>query len=259
MDVDIVNRTFHTDAKGRLHIRIEIDSGARWQIAAVDLAVADAGVDTSALRGLIGLEPGSPFLYGKILGDERAVLGYLNNMGYAHARVANRLTLDPLRRSASVVYDIHPGRRMYFGQIRIVDRRSGSSEKLQTRQALVRRHLTFAEGERYDPQALRVSRNNLAKTDLFRSVTLEVPAAAATDSLQPVEVVLQERKYIHLEGNGFLNNAEPGVSANLQHANWLGRGMRLGLDASLGRPLQGTTAYVTERDVMSTGADLTVS
>ena len=260
MDVDIVRRSFQLDGKGRLHIHLKIDSGPRWQVADVGLEVAGAELDTTALRKRSRVEPETPFLYGEVLTDERNLLAYLNNKGFAHARVRNRLDLDSDRRTARIVYEIDPGRRMYFGEVRVIDRRSGSAEGLQTRSQLVRRHLTFKKGQLFDPEELKRSRNNLARTDLFSSVTLGLPApASSSDSLQPVEVLLQERKYIHLEANAFLNNTEPGLSANLQHANWLGRGMRLGTDANLGRPLQGSTVYITERNILRSGADLTLS
>ena len=195
MDVDIVRRSFQLDGKGRLHIHLKIDSGPRWQVADVGLEVAGAELDTTALRKRSRVEPETPFLYGEVLTDERNLLAYLNNKGFAHARVRNRLDLDSDRRSARIVYESDPGRRMYFGEVSVIDRRSGSAEGLQTRSQLVRRHLTFKKGQLFDPEELKRSRNNLARTDLFSSVTLGLPApASSSDSLQPVEVLLQERK-----------------------------------------------------------------
>ena len=49
------------------------------------------------------------------------------------------------------------------------------------------------------------------------------------------------------------------MAANAQHSNWLGRGTRLGVDAYLGRPLQGGTVYISERDIFDSGLDLTLS
>ena len=260
MDVDIVRRSFQLDGEERLHIHLKIDSGPQWKVADVALEIAGAALDTTALRKIAKVETGTAFLYGEVLADERDLLAYLNNKGFAHARVQNQLELDSGRRTAKVVYEIDPGRRMYFGEVRVIDRRSLSTEGLRTRPQLVRLHLTFGKGQLFDPEELRRSRNNLARTDLFSSVMLGLPApAVGADSLQPVEVLLQEKKYIHLEANAFLNNTEPGLSANVQHANWLGRGMRLGMDASLGRPLQGSTVYITERNILRSGADLTLS
>jgi len=260
MSVNIARKSFALDRDGHLEIDLEIDSGALWHVEAVEMEVPPGAGDAGPLRDLLRVRPGEPFLYGDVLEDERQLLTVLNRQGYAHARVHNRLALDAERGRAAVVYEVDPGRRMYFGPIRLVPRGAvGGEASLHTRPGLIGRYLTFEEGQLYDPEQLRRSRNQLSRTGLFRSVALAAPEVTGGDSIQPVEVLLQERKFIHLEANAFLNNTQPGVSANVQHGNWMGRGMRLGLDASAGQPLQGATVYMTERDAMSTGADLTLS
>jgi len=263
MSVDIASQRFFLDEEEGLHIYLDIDSGRRWTVADVDLTLVDAAddpaFDTAALREVLKVRVGDAFLYGDVLDDERDLLAHLNGRGYAHARVQNRMELDADQSAARVAYEVAPGRRMYFGAIQIIGRSGASDGGFRTRTGLIERRLSFREGELYDPEELGRTRNDLARTGLFRSVILSLPDVADGDSLQPIEVVLQEKRYIHLEANAFLNNAEPGLAANVQHGNWLGRGTRLGLDAYLGRPLQGSTGYLTERDVLRSGVDLTVS
>lgn len=263
MSVAIAAQRFYLDEAEGLHIYLDIDSGRRWTVAEVELTLADsageANFDATPLREVLRVRTGGAFLYGDVLDDERGLLAHLNGRGYAHAQVQNRMELNADQSTARVVYEVAPGRRMYFGPIRITGRPSGDDGGLRTRRSLIERKLSFSEGELYDPEELWLTRNELARTGLFRSAILSLPPVAPGDSLQPIEVVLQEKKQIHLEASAFLNNAEPGLAANIQHRNWLGRGTRLGLDANLGRPLQGSTGYLTERDVFETGADLTVS
>jgi len=263
MSVSIAAQRFYLDQEEGLHIYLDIDSGRRWTVATVELtladSVADIGFDETALRAVLKVRTGGAFLYGDVLDDERGLLAHLNGRGYAYARVQNRVELNADQSTAQVVYEVAPGSCMYFGPIRITGRPSGADRGLRTRRSLIERKLSFSEGELYDPEELRRTRNELARTGLFRSVILSLPPVAPGDSRQPIEVMLQEKRHIHLEANAFLNNAEPGLAANVQHSNWLGRGTRLGLDANLGRPLQGSAGYLTERDVFGTRADLTVS
>ena len=99
------------------------------------------------------------------------------------------------------------------------------------------------------PKQLRLSRSNLLYTD---------PESAVAEK-QPVEVRLYEKKFIHMSSHFLLNNTEPRLNGKIQHNNLLGRGTRIGLDANLGQPVQGATVYATERGLLRTGADLTVS
>ena len=147
---------------------------------------------------------------------------------------------------------------MYFGAVEIVGR-AGADAEMKTDRSLVRDHLTFREGQRFNPAQLRSTRNNLAQTNLFRSVTVYMPKVASGDSVQPVQIQLQERKFIHLEADAFINNEQPGLSGNARHENWLGRGTRIGVDASLGRPIQGATFYLTEPTILDLPLDFTVA
>ena len=258
LDVDIARKEYLLDGKDRLHIRLWIESGRRWKIGEVglDLDEAHEALEGDLLRTLRS-RAGGFFQYKTVIEDERALLALLNNRGYAQAQVRNRTGLDAKNKLAGVTYDVAPGRRMYFGGISIRERTGGKS--LHTRSRLVRGLLTFRKGQLFDPHQLRLSRNNLSRTDLFRSVTLSTPAVAPGDSLQPIEISLQERKFINLEALGFFNNTEPGAETRLEHANWLGRGTRIGLRGYLGRPKQGAEFDITERNVFDSGADLTMT
>ena len=254
MDVDIMRRTFVLDAKGELHITLKIDSGDQWKVSVVDMQFAGTDSLLSAfLHSRLRVTSGDVFRYGEVVQDERNLLVWLNSEGFVHARVRNEVKLDSRRLLAAVSYSVTPGQRMYFGPVTI------DETDLQTRRSLLERQITFREGLLYDPELVRSTRNNLSRTGLFRSVTLATPAVDQGDSVQPVVLRLQERKFVHLRSRLFVNNTEPGVSGRVQHANFLGRGNRIGVDASLGQPLQGLTLFLTERNLLGSASDLTLS
>ena len=259
LDVEILKKRFWTDGRGRLHIRITIDSGTLWHLEEVDIRFAATAVDTADIRQRCRIASGQVFSYNDALAEERSLLAYLNSMGYPHARVTNHLELNADHKSASVVYDVDSGRRMYFGDVTIKNVDDGTADEMVTQPSLIMGKLTFRSRELYDPEQLRRSRNNLARTNLFRSVTISTPAPAEGDSLLPVILRLQERKFINLEALAFFYNSEPGLSSNIQHSNWLGRGTQIGLDGGLGRPLQGGKLFWTQPNIFQTSADLTLS
>jgi outer membrane protein assembly factor BamA len=256
-EAEITRKQLWVDQRNRLHLEIELDSGPLWRVGAV-LIDGGAPLGESELMGLLRVQPGDDLNYGRVLEDERSLLIYLNRQGYAQARVDNQWQDDPGTHTADVIYQVDPGSRMYFGDITIAD-----EEQLHTRVDLVKRYLTFARGDLYNPQELSQSRQQLSGTELFRSVFFSTPERASGDSLQPVHIRLQERKYISLGANAHVNitpdNMTPRVSASVVHNNWLGRGMKLGTDLSRGQPLQGGTLYMMERDILRSGADLVLS
>ncbi len=251
-DAEIARKRLYLDSRERLRIEIEIDSGALWTVRTVRIEGGDP-YTPDQLHAQMGLRPGDPLDYGKVLAGERRLQLFLNQHGYPHASVRNEwFGEDRTTHSAEVVYRVETGRKMYFGAVELEN-----LERLHTRKGLIERYLDFEQGDLYDPEKLSRSRDQLARTDLFRSVFLITPETG--DSLQPVQVRLQEKKYIVLGANAFINNTEPRLAGLVQHNNWLGRGAQLGLNVSWGQPIQGATAFFAERNLLRSGADLVLS
>ena len=253
-DAYIKSKKLVLDRKDRLQIYVTLASGPLWTVEQVQIK-GSYPFTATLLRNKIDLQSGAALNYAEVIVGESAIQAFLNSEGFAHAQVRNEIIDREGSLSSEVIYYVDPGRRVYFGASHIVD-----EEELLTRTSLVRRYLTFRPGEIYNPEKMAQSRGALARTGLFRAVALSTPDSSLDDSSQTVYIHLQERKYISVGGNVLFENAiDPRINGTIQHDNWLGRGARIGLNASWGKPIQGARVFVTERNVLRLDADLTLS
>lgn len=254
MDAQIVSRRFALDNSGHVHIYLRIASGQRWHVSNVEIVRLDSvPIDEGGMHRRLTIAPEGVFRYGLVLEDERKLLTSLNQSGHPQATVQNRVAFDRSRRTATVTFAVKAGPRMVFGSLLV------EPDTLKTRSSFIEGQLSFAEGDLYDPEHLRRSRSNLARTGLFRSVIFATPSQPEADSVQSVILRLEERPYLHVESRAYISTEDLGLTGNAEHRNFLGRGNRIGVDASLGRPLQGGTLYLTERNLLDSPADLTLS
>ena len=251
----ISRRRYQINSEGnKVRILIDIASGPLWHVNTLKINTQGSSMD-SVLLEQIDLNDGMPLNYEKILEGERVIQVYLNQAGYPHAQVRNEwLNEDSRSYSVDILYNVDVGRKMYFGSVKIKN-----MDSLHTKPSLITSYVRLKTGQLYDPQKLAIARNELAGTDLFRAVLIKTPLVAEGDSIQPVFVTVEERNYKLLSANLFLNSSqrsvEPRLIGSVEHRNWLGRGVGIGVHSSWGRPVQGMTVSFTNRDVLRTDID----
>lgn len=102
----------------RVAVRVEVDEGEPVLIREVDIAVATGDTELSEqlqrAHSLVVGEPFDEFLYDEA---KQALQKALGEGGYAHSVVEGRVRLDPANRTASIRYDVRPGRPARFGRV----------------------------------------------------------------------------------------------------------------------------------------------
>lgn len=151
------------------------------------------------------------------------------NDGYAHGQVL--LGYSILRESpyqATVQYDVYPGALAHFGDIRVEGTAEASPE-------LVRRMLTFEEGDRYDRSALLRSQRNLYGLQIFRHADIQASLEAEPDSVIPVTIRVVEGNMHQVRVGGGANNVEClNVEGQWTSRNFMGGGRHLTLRGRVG-------------------------
>jgi outer membrane protein assembly complex protein YaeT len=220
----VVDTVINRYRPGFVRIRIRIEEGEPVLVFSVRLEglpadlPAGAALDSLHLREALSTKPGRPLTRTGREADLNLIAGRLQDSGYAFAEVAAPVTRQARR--ADVTFRARAGPKCRFGQVRVEGNRKVSK-------GLIRRGLTFREGEAYRKRDLLNSRRQLYRSGVFRSVSLSLPDTAAQTSPVDVAVLVRERPPRSLKlGAGYDTEEQVRGLLAWRHRNFLGGGAR---------------------------------
>jgi len=220
-------------ATGPVEVTIEVEPGPQFTIGVV--ALVNAADDTSVLpeeidMSEIGIAAGDPARSDAILAAESRLARQMRGQGYPFAKVTGRrAVVDFETRTMDVTYLLEFGPRAQFGAIEI--------EGLeQVDRDLVTALATFAEGDRYSPDALTDYRAALSELGVFGSVRVRTAESLDADGRLPVTIAVTERKRRFIGfGADFATSEGFGVNGFWGHRNLFGGAERLRLGLEVAR------------------------
>ena len=220
------------DAKPVL-IRLQIDEGPRYDVAAYEVSYADAAAPAEAIRPTleeIGVSLGMPARAPTVVASEQRLIELLQERGHPFARVADRKTfIDRERRAMTVQLAVDAGRAATFGPLVFTGQEEVGEDYL-------RRLADWSEGVTYDRRVLRDLQRRLSSTGLFSTVNAETGAEVAEDGSLPVTVSLVEREHRSIGATvAFSTDIGPSLELFWEHRNLLGQNeqLRVGATGSL--------------------------
>lgn len=193
----------YTVEGGRADVAFTIEEGVPVRVASIEIEGGRELVPGDVAERL-PLRRGNPLDLVSLEASRDTLLAILKNRGYAHAEVLSSYLIprsDSLR--AQVKFEVHPGALARFGEITVTgaDRVSPS---------VVRKMLTFEEGDLYRQDELLRSQRNLFGLEIFRHVEVRADLAAEADSVVPVRVQLNEGNVHRVRAGVGMSTAECG-------------------------------------------------
>ena len=140
--------------------------------------------DHARLQETLGTDVGDPIDLSKLSRGEAGVRLLYRNEGFPDARL--RTELQPVDDGLAVTLRILEGPRVQVGSIRIVG-------NLKTRPSVIRRELTFQEGDPLRLPQLQESQRNLHDLGIFRAADVRVDSAGPAGETRDVIVHVVER------------------------------------------------------------------
>lgn len=230
------------DAPKPLLLSYSIDVGTPYLIGSVDLVVTypdqvierpatDAELEKTRL--LIGQRATAEPI---ILAEQYGV-DLLRDQGYPLAKSTKRTVMaNTAEKTISVTYAYDTGKRANFGAVTV----NGANE---VDPEFIAGYRSWRAGEQYSPEQVKVTRRDLAQSNLFDSVIVKPVGPVGESGEIPVEINVVERKMRSVGGGVDFSTADgPGANAFWEHRNLFGAGERLRLGADASSYEQGVSA-----------------
>jgi outer membrane protein assembly complex protein YaeT len=221
-------------------VRIIVREGVQTLVGTISFAGSQA-VDEAALRGLVSLKTGAPFVPAQLAADRDAVLLRYLNLGFENAAVDVKPDVSRDGSRADLLFTVREGPQIRVDHVIIVG-------NARTRTETIERELQLRAGDPLSREAMFGTQRRLSALGLFRRVN--VTAIAHGDELRRDLLVsveeaamttiaygggLEGRRTVVQEANGVAGERfqlAPRASVEVARRNLFGRNRSATLSAS---------------------------
>jgi outer membrane protein assembly complex protein YaeT len=240
------------DTQDQVDVTVRISEGEPTLVAAIDLT----GFDVLSPRQQRGLRYSLPLQVDKPLDRQLAVasreraLNVLRDNGYPYAEVdiAQQGAGD---NQVKVAFAATPGTLAHFGPIEIGGEKSVGEN-------IVRRQLTYKEGDVFSRSEMRESQRKLYNLELFQFANIESKEDEATAlELVPTRVTVAEGKHRRLTtGIGYGSEEKARATFRWDHVNFFGDARHAGIETKWSSLDRGVRLEYTEPYFLSSHMSL---
>ncbi len=223
--VTAVNADFDTDKKS-VALDVTIQEGQPVLVSAVRFEGFDVLPPRRqrALPRIVQVESGAPRNRGTVRSGREAAISELHEFGYPYAEVSVREEVGEAQGGVSIVFAAETGPKAIFGPVEIRGNQSVS-------EAVVRRQITFKEGEPYRQSRVQATQRRLSSLELFEFAYVEPRGQETKAERVPMRVTLTEGKHRQFTAAaGYGSEEKARVRAGWTHVNFFGGARTAGVE-----------------------------
>jgi outer membrane protein insertion porin family len=242
-----------TPNKEDIYITINLTEGGKYTVANVSLS-GDTLIPKAEIEKYVLVKKGDTFSRKALTDTSKKIAERLGQEGYAFANVNAVPEIDREKHLVSFDFMVDPGQRVYIRRINI----AGNDK---TRDEVIRREFRQVEGEWFDVEKIKKSKQRVDKLDFFSEVNIETPPVQGTADQLDVNMSVKEKSTGNISvGAGFSSGEGFVLSGSVSQANLFGTGNYLSTQINTGKinqvySVSYTKPYYTD-DGVSRGFDV---
>ncbi len=215
-------------------IIINVSEGPQYRISEVDLEIANVKKTSKQYleaKKLLITKVGDLFNRKNIEKEILSITKYFTDKGYAFVDVKPSIHIDQKTSSVRVGLIVHRGKIAKFGKITV----SGNDV---TYSYVILRALVIYPGEKYNPELINASRQNLKNLMYFKHVTITTEKVQDKNILDVNVHVEEQNTGKFTIGGGYSTATRFMAITSLSEANIFGTGISASINVQVGGPYQ---------------------
>ncbi|MGH3266763.1 MAG: outer membrane protein assembly factor BamA, partial [Trebonia sp.] len=203
-----------------------LHEGARYRVGKITVKSSLEGITPALLRSDLKLAQGDWYDGDAVGRSADAMTDTVRNHGFAFVKIDPRIKRDPKTDTVALQFDVSEGPRVYVERINI----TGNT---RTEDQVIRREFRIAEGDPYNEELIRRSRQRLQDLQFFNNVTIKTEPGSAPDKAVLDANVSEKATGQFSLGGGYSTDAGPLLSTGIQQSNFNGTGINAGINGVL--------------------------
>ncbi len=214
----------------KMFITLFITESFRYKVGEINISGNQLYTD-SQIKSALSLREGRLYSDEDLSSSIGAIQELYAEIGHVSSGVFPRHDFNRPEREVDLMLEIHEGPEVSVRDVYISGNRV-------TRDYVIRRHITVAEGEPFNLGEIRRTQERIFRLGFFQDVMLELSPTEKEDEIDIVFVVEEQKTGMASIGAGY--SSQEGVMGTLQvsQENFLGRGQRISAMWEFGRRIQ---------------------
>jgi outer membrane protein insertion porin family len=208
-----------------VHIVIPIEEGPQYKVGVIEVQ-PDATLTEAEIRKAMKTRRNEIYSASQVREDILSIMDLYSQQGYAYADINPKSKINDTARTVDLSVQIDKGRKVYVGQISVV----GNTRTLDN---VVRREFRLKEGELFDSEKLKRSKQRINNLRFFEDVKIDTRRGKGSDLIDIVTTVTERPTGSVTVGAGFSSVDSFIFNAGVTQDNFLGRGQKVALSANL--------------------------
>ncbi|MDA0691885.1 MAG: outer membrane protein assembly factor BamA [Nitrospinae bacterium] len=208
-----------------IYITIPVVEGVRYKVGSIDIK-GDGTFTDEELLGAVQSKKDEWYNVSRLREDVLKISDLYSTQGYAYADVNPVTKIDDDKKTVSLGIEIAKGKKVYVGKINI-------QGNVSSRDNVLRREFRLREGDLFDSEKLRRTKQRLNNTQFFEDVKIDTGRGEKPDLIDVTTTVTERPTGSISVGAGFSSVEKVIFTGSVSQNNLFGRGQSLVFSTSL--------------------------